>query len=191
MQKMTIQLVLMRLQMQPKQLLGIGILAVLIFVLFRALAPDPRISWAVFPLPRRQPHDGLAVINQPDGYGLHIFLEIDTSEPSICTPLWLPDPARLFNGNGTAPFSSGLASRQEFFEAVKRRSVQTALRKQLKSLCQRHAPNAQWRWQDPPKSLKEIKPLQLPAFEEDDLLTNPNEELERQQDLFNDKSKAE
>ena len=30
---------------------------------------------------------------------------------------WLVDPARLFNGNGTAPFSSGVASRTEFFEA--------------------------------------------------------------------------
>ena len=26
----------------------------------------------VYPLSRTQPHDGLAVVNQPDGYGVHI-----------------------------------------------------------------------------------------------------------------------
>ena len=67
------------------------------------------------------PHDGLAVVNQPDGYGLHIFLETDTSDPAMCRPRWLPDPARLFNGNGSTPFSSGLATRAEFFAAVARK----------------------------------------------------------------------
>jgi len=31
-----------------------------------------RPSWAVYPLERHQRHDGLAVVSQPDGYGLHI-----------------------------------------------------------------------------------------------------------------------
>ncbi len=151
------------------------------------LAPGSEISWAVFPLQRSQPHDGLAVVNQPDGYGLHIFLETDTRDPSVCSPRWLPDPARLFNGNGTAPFSSGLASRQEFFAAIKRPDVRAALRRELQALCKGRAPTATWRWQEPPRSLQEVVPVQLPAFEEEDLLTNPVEELERQQVLLNGK----
>ena len=70
-------------------------------------APEEPPSWKVFPLQRYSSHDGLAVVNQPDGYGLHIFLETDTSDPESCEPRWLPDPARLFNGNGTTP--SGFA----------------------------------------------------------------------------------
>ena len=74
--------------------------------------PDrPLPSWKVFPLSRRMPHDGLAVVSQPDGYGLHLFLETDTSAADLCTPRWFPDAARLFNGNGTAPFSAGLVPR--------------------------------------------------------------------------------
>ena len=146
--------------------------------------PGSDISWAVFPLQRSEPHDGLAVVNQPDGYGLHIFLETDTRDPSVCAPRWLPDPARLFNGNGTAPFSSGLASRQEFFTAIKRRDVRAALRRELEALCKSRAPKATWSWQEPPRSLQEVIPVQLPAFEEEDLLTNPTEELKRQQVLF-------
>ena len=56
-------------------------------------APEEPPSWKVFPLQRYSPHDGLAVVNQPDGYGLHIFLETDTSDPESCEPRWLPDPA--------------------------------------------------------------------------------------------------
>ena len=77
-------------------------------------APKEPPSWRLFPLQRHSPHDGVAVVNQPDGYGLHIYLETDTSFPGVCRPRWLPDPARLFNGNGSTPFSSGLATREEF-----------------------------------------------------------------------------
>ena len=86
-------------------------------------APKEPPSWRLFPLERHSPHDGVAVVNQPDGYGLHIYLETDTSFPGVCRPRWLPDPARLFNGNGSTPFSSGLATREEFFDAVARRDV--------------------------------------------------------------------
>lgn len=54
-------------------------------------------SWAIYPLQRQQPHDGLAVVNQPDGYGLHLWLETDTRQPGRCSPrwasfVWLPPP---------------------------------------------------------------------------------------------------
>ena len=37
-------------------------------------APKEPPSWRLFPLQRHSPHDGVAVVNQPDGYGLHIYL---------------------------------------------------------------------------------------------------------------------
>ena len=102
-------------------------------------APKEPPSWRLFPLERHSPHDGVAVVNQPDGYGLHIYLETDTSFPGVCRPRWLPDPARLFNGNGATPFSSGLATRQEFFDAVARRDVRALLERSWR-LCARPAP---------------------------------------------------
>ena len=154
-------------------------------------APEEPPSWKVFPLQRYSPHDGLAVVNQPDGYGLHIFLETDTSDPERCEPRWLPDPARLFNGNGTTPFSSGLATRAEFFEAVARSEVTRALEKELEALCLDRAPDARWVWSEPPRSDSEVEPVQLPALEQEDLLTNPVEELKRVKQLLRNQQAAE
>ena len=147
-------------------------------------APKEPPSWRLYPLQRHSPHDGVAVVNQPDGYGLHIFLETDTSDPAICRPRWLPDPARLFNGNGTTPFSSGLATRNEFFAAVARNDVTKALQRELEALCKQRAPDARWLWTEPPRSEAEVLPVQLPALEQGELLTNPVDELERVQALL-------
>ena len=154
-------------------------------------APEEPPSWKVFPLQRYSPHDGLAVVNQPDGYGLHIFLETDTSDPERCEPRWLPDPARLFNGNGTTPFSSGLATRAEFFEAVARSEVTRALEQEFEALCLQRAPDARWVWSEPPRSDTEVEPVQLPALEQEDLLTNPVEELKRVKQLQRNHQAAE
>ena len=156
----------------------------LVGVLFGCSAPKPEGTWRVLPLSRNVAHDGLAVVNQPDGYGIHIFLETDTSDPTVCKPRWLPDPARLFNGNGSTPFSSGLGSRQEFFEVVRRRDVTKALQRELKGLCNTRAPEANWQWVAPPRSEDEVVPVRLPALEEEDLLTNPVEELKRVKQLL-------
>ena len=149
-------------------------------------APKEPPSWRLFPLQRFTPHDGVAVVNQPDGYGLHIFIETDTSFPGVCSPRWLPDPARLFNGNGSTPFSSGLATRREFFEAVARRDVRALLEKELKALCQARAPEDRWQWTEPPLKEDQVIPVKLPALEEQDLLTNPVEELKRDRQLLRD-----
>ncbi|MEB3158106.1 MAG: hypothetical protein VKK03_01450 [Synechococcus sp.] len=137
----------------------------------------------VFPLQRSQPHDGLAVVSQPDGFGLHIYLETDTSKPDRCQPRWLPDPARLFNGNGTTPFSSGVATRSEFFAAVVRPEVRRALQQELKALCAARAPKARWHWIDPPTQASAVESLRLPAWEEKHLLTDPKQEQVRQDAL--------
>ena len=147
--------------------------------------------WSTFVLQRHQPHDGLAVVSQPDGYGLHIFLETDTSNPAICRPRWIPDPARLFNGNGSAPFSSGIASRDEFFEAMQKPAVLKAARRELEQLCLNRAPDATWQWVDPPLAANEISPLALPAWEEQHLLTNPVDELKRETSLFDDSDETD
>ena len=148
-------------------------------------------SWRLFSLQRYAPHDGVAVVNQPDGYGLHIYLETDTSFPGVCRPRWLPDPARLFNGNGSTPFSSGLATRQEFFDAVGRSDVRDLLEKELEALCQARAPEDRWQWTEPPRSEDQVVPVQLPSLEEEDLLTNPVEELKRVRQLLKDQQDGE
>ena len=145
----------------------------------------------MFPLQRHFPHDGVAVVNQPDGYGLHIYLETDTSFPGVCRPRWLPDPARLFNGNGSTPFSSGLATRQEFFDAVARSDVRALLKGELKALCLARAPEDRWQWTEPPRKEDQVVPVQLPSLEEEDLLTNPVEELKRARQLLRDQRAGE
>jgi hypothetical protein len=141
-------------------------------------------SWAIYPLQRSQPHDGLAVVSQPDGYGLHLWLETDTSLEGVCRPRWLADPARLFNGNGSAPFSSGLATRPEFFEAVARKDVQRALKRELEALCKARAPRSQWQWTAPPRQPADVKVRTFPLLEEQDLLRSPSEVRQEEEELL-------
>ena len=148
-------------------------------------------SWRAFPLQRHEPHDGVAVVNQPDGYGLHIFLETDTTFAGVCRPRWLPDPARLFNGNGSTPFSSGLATRAEFFAAVSRRDVRDLLARELEQLCRQRAPGDRWQWIEPPSTPDQVIPVQLPALEERELLVSPVEELRRVEQLLRDQPAGE
>jgi hypothetical protein len=141
-------------------------------------------TWSVYPLQRRMPHDGLAVVSQPDGYGIHLWLETDTSRSGECRPRWTVDPARLFNGNGTAPFSSGLATRAEFFAAVARRDVQRALRREMEALCASRAPRSSFVWVEPPRRAEEVKPERFQELEEPDLLSDPNAVLEQERRLL-------
>ena len=163
-----------------------GISGITLVLLLTACSGPQRTSWKVFPLPRRMPHDGLAVVSQPDGFGLHFFLETDTDDPAECSPRWFPDAARLFNGNGTAPFSAGLAPREEFFAAVRRSDVRRALQTELKALCQQRAPEARWQWTPPPTDASELMPVELPAYERRDLLRDPAEEKRLEDDLLGD-----
>ena len=109
----------------------------------------------------------------------------------MCRPRWLPDPARLFNGNGSTPFSSGLATRQEFFDAVARSDVRALLKGELKALCLARAPEDRWQWTEPPRKEDQVVPVQLPSLEEEDLLTNPVEELKRARQLLRDQRTGE
>ena len=156
----------------------------LLLLLMSCTSTSEPVKWRVFPLQRHVPHDGLAVVNQPDGYGLHIFLETDTTDPAVCKPRWLPDAARLFNGNGRNPFSSGLATRNEYFSAVGRQDVIRALKQELKALCFAREPKAYWQWNSPPTSEEQVAPLVLPPLEEKDILTDPFDEMIIQESLF-------
>ena len=143
-----------------------------------------RPSWTIYPLERHQRHDGLAVVSQPDGYGLHIWIETDTTTPGLCKPRWIVDAARLFNGNGSAPFSSGLAPRQEFFTAVARADVRRSLHKQNQALCHDRAPRSTFRWLEPPRNPQEVKAERFPLFEEADLLSDPADLQEQEDQLL-------
>jgi hypothetical protein len=126
------------------------------------------------------------VVSQPDGYGLHLWIDTDTGTKGVCRPRWSVDPARLFNGNGSHPFSSGLATREEFFEAVARADVRRALRRQSEALCRDRAAASRFQWQEPPRSPREVKAEAYPLLEEPDLLSDPNAVQEREQRLLGD-----
>jgi hypothetical protein len=146
----------------------------LVAILLAGCVPaEQRSSGRVYPLPRHQPHDGLAVVTRPGGQGLHIWIETDTSRPGVCRPRWLPDAARLQGGNGPAPTSFGLAPRQEFFLAQERGPVRLALRRQMEALCRQRAPGSTFLWEPPPRIAAEHRPPVLPLLEEPDLLSDP------------------
>ncbi|MCH9714422.1 MAG: hypothetical protein K0U63_07740 [Cyanobacteria bacterium] len=148
-------------------------------------------SWTSFELQRQQPHDGLAVVSQPDGYGLHIWLDTDTRESGVCQPRWSVDAARLFNGNGTAPFSSGLASREEFFAAVARQDVRRALQQQSAALCRQREPRRSFRWLEPPRNADQVREEAFPMLEEPELLSDPGAIEEQETQLLNRENPAQ
>ncbi len=149
-----------------------------------------RPSWAIYPLPRQGPGDGLAVVNQPDGYGLHVWLGIDTRSSGICRPRWSADAARLFNGNGSAPFSSGLATRAEFFAAVARPDVRRALRQESERLCQRLEPRRSFQWLEPPRQASDLQPERWPLLEEPQLLPDPETLRQQEEQLLQGREAA-
>jgi hypothetical protein len=146
----------------------------LAFVVLSGCVPaDQRASWRIYPLARQRPHDGLAVVNRPAGEGIHIWIDTDTSQPGVCRPRWNPDAARLFEGNGDAPRSSGRASRPEFYGAMRRGRVRWALRRQIAALCADLAPTSRFEWREPPRTAAEFRPAPLPMLEERHLLSHP------------------
>ena len=154
----------------PCRLLVLSLLAA---VLTGCVPADQRPSGRVYPLPRHQPNDGLAVVNRPGGEGLHIWIETDTARPGVCRPRWLPDAARLRGGNGPQPTSFGLAPREEFFRALERGRVRLALRRQMEALCRQRAPGRTFLWEPPQRAAAEHRPPVLPLLEEPDLLSDP------------------
>lgn len=133
------------------------------------------LAWKTYPLSRQEPHDGLAVVSQPNGYGLHIWIETNTNEAGVCKPRWNADSARLFNGNGSAPFSSGLASRGEFFEAVSHWHIKNQLRRESEALCKARAPESKFIWLTPPRRAAEVIVEPLPTLKQQDLLPDPSQ----------------
>jgi hypothetical protein len=170
-----------RIRRPPSPLALAGTLAAAALLAAGCVPAHRHPSWAVYPLQRRTAHDGLAVVNQPDGYGLHIWIDTDTSQNGICRPRWNPDAARLFNGNGTAPFSSGLATREEFFAAVARGPVRSALQRESEALCRSLDPRRRFQWLEPPRNAAEVKAEAFPMLEEEELLSDP-ETVQRQED---------
>lgn len=150
------------------------LLVALVLLCGGCLRPQQHSSGRVFPLPRHTPGDGLAVVNAPDGVGIHIWLDPDTETAGLCRPRWHPDPARLSGGDGPSPRSSGRAPREEFYAALRRGPVRLALRRQMAQLCRQRAPGRRFQWQAPPRSDAEFLPVLQPLLEEEHLLSFPN-----------------
>jgi hypothetical protein len=170
--------------------LSVAALGLLALGLSACVPAHRRPSWMIYPLQRQQPHDGLAVVSQPDGYGLHIWLETDTNSAGICQPRWTVDPARLFNGDGSAPFSSGRADRAEFFAAVGRADVRRALRRESEALCRSRHPQRRFRWLEPPRNGDALQGQLWPLLQEADLLSDPKAIKAMEQRLLNGGSKG-
>lgn len=145
----------------------------LLTLLAGGCAGADRPSGWVYPLPRRSPHDGLAVVTRPGGEGLHIWLDPDTSTPGVCRPRWNPDAARLRGGNGPTPTSGGRAPREEFYRALGRGPLRWALRRSFAALCRERAPGRRFTWVEPPRSDADFRPEPLPLLEEAHLLSHP------------------
>ena len=152
-----------------------GPLAAAALLLLSGCVPiSERSSGRVFPLPRHEPHDGLAVVTRPGGEGLHVYLDTDTSRPGDCAPRWHVEAARLVGGDGPSPRSNGRVAAAEFFAAVQRGRVRQALRRELEALCHARAPRRGFVWQEPPRQASEVRLDALPPLEEDHLLSHPN-----------------
>lgn len=143
-----------------------------------------RASGWMFPLARHQPNDGLALGTRPAGEGLHLWLDIDTSEAGRCSPRWNPDAARLQGGTSARPTSSGRASRQEFYAAMARGPVRWQLRRQFAALCQQRAPERRFVWKEPPRRAEDFQPTGYPMVEERNLLSNPKAVLRAEKRLL-------
>jgi hypothetical protein len=150
-----------------------------------------RASGWVFPLPRHQPNDGLAVVSLPGGAGLHLWLDTDTSEAGRCSPRWNPDAARLRGGNGPTPTSGGRAARQEFYAAMARGSVRWQLRRQFAALCRQRAPQSRFVWQEPPRRAEDFQSRAYPMVEGRNLLSNPKAVLRAEKRLLGQPIKPE
>lgn len=132
-----------------------------------------RSSGRVFPLPRHEPHDGLAVVTRPGGEGLHVYLDTDTRHPGSCAPRWHVEAARLSNGDGPSPTSTGRVAAAEFFTALQRGRVRQALRREMAALCRSRAPRRWFVWREPPRSPAEVVLEPLPPLEDAQMLSHP------------------
>ena len=72
-----------------------------------------------------------------------------------------------------------------------RSDVRGLLKSELRALCKARAAEDRWQWIEPPQNEAQVVPVQLPALEEEDLLTNPVEELKRARQLLRDQRAGE
>jgi hypothetical protein len=148
--------------------------AVLLLVPTAGCVPaNERSSGRVFPLPRHAPHDGLAVVTRPGGEGLHLFLDTDTRYAGSCAPRWHVEAARLSNGDGPTPTSTGRVAAAEFFAALGRGRVRQALRREMEALCRTRAPGRWFVWREPPRSPAQVSLEPLPPLEDAQMLSHP------------------
>ncbi len=152
----------------------LALTAALLLVLAAGCVPaNERSSGRVFPLPRHEPHDGLAVVTRPGGEGLHLYLDTDTRYAGSCAPRWHVEAARLSNGDSPRPTSTGRVAAAEFFTALQRGRVRQALRREMEALCRTRAPGRWFVWREPPRSPAQVSLDPLPPLEDAQMLSHP------------------
>ena len=152
---------------------GAGALLLLLVPTAGCVPVNERSSGRVFPLARHAPHDGLAVVTRPGGEGLHLFLDTDTRYAGSCAPRWHVEAARLRDGDGPTPTSTGRVAAAEFFVALGRGRVRQALRREMEALCRTRAPGRWFVWRDPPRSPAQVSLEPLPPLEDAQMLSHP------------------
>lgn len=158
---------------RPRPPLAVAAAVLLVLPTAGCVPANERSSGRVFPLPRHAPHDGLAVVTRPGGEGLHVFLDTDTRHAGSCAPRWHVEAARLRDGDGPTPTSSGRVAAAEFFAALGRGRVRQALRREMEALCRTRAPGRWFVWREPPRSPAQVSLDPLPPLEEAQLLSHP------------------
>lgn len=152
----------------------LALTAALLLVLAAGCVPaNERSSGRVFPLPRHEPHDGLAVVTRPGGEGLHLYLDTDTRYAGSCAPRWHVEAARLSNGDSPSPTSTGRVAAAEFFTALQRGRVRQALRREMEALCRTRAPGRWFVWREPPRNPAQVSLDPLPPLEDAQMLSHP------------------
>jgi hypothetical protein len=149
------------------------VLLALLLCLAGCVPAARRPSGSVYPLPRRHPDDALAVVTRPQGEGLQIWIDPDTSAPGRCAPRWNPDAARLRGGDGSRPQTGGRAPRREFFEAMDRGLVRWRLHQLYRAVCARVAPDRHFLWLEPPRREAQFHPRPLLRLEGAHLFSDP------------------
>ena len=158
---------------RPRPPLAVAAAVLLVLPTAGCVPANERSSGRVFPLPRHAPHDGLAVVTRPGGEGLHVYLDTDTRHAGSCAPRWHVEAARLRDGDGPAPTSTGRVAAAEFFAALGRGRVRQALRREMEALCRTRAPGRWFVWREPPRSPAQVSLDPLPPLEEAQLLSHP------------------
>jgi len=128
--------------------------------------PSVGASWAIYPLPHHAYHDELAVVNQPDGFGLHIWLETTQASWTLGTTLVSRCPLARSTATGAHRSARvGPPGRSSRGCGTPRPDVLRVLESELEAPCAARLRGAEGIWVVPPRSSEEAVTKSLPLLE--------------------------